>query len=169
MDRKMITTILLQCLSLKFSQFVDSSESGNWGCYGNIRTLDTPGAACGVGRRRGLNYCGSYNLNVFLALLLLPLRQWLLQARVAATGFSPFPLILHTCVSQSFPHVFILSIYPLGSHGPMLPSGRKSTGHGVQRPCLSVGSASSGHLVPQSSTRRGMQCSLYSVFVNTSQ
>ncbi|KAF6321382.1 lysozyme g1 [Rhinolophus ferrumequinum] len=36
----------------------DSCESGNWGCYGNIRTLDTPGASCGIGRRRGLNYCG---------------------------------------------------------------------------------------------------------------
>ncbi|MBZ3885415.1 Lysozyme g-like protein 1, partial [Sciurus carolinensis] len=33
-------------------------ESSNLGCYGNIRTLDTPGASCGVGRRHGLNYCG---------------------------------------------------------------------------------------------------------------
>ncbi|XP_006870809.1 PREDICTED: lysozyme g-like protein 1 [Chrysochloris asiatica] len=36
----------------------DFSESSNWGCYGNIRTLETPGASCGIGRRRGLNYCG---------------------------------------------------------------------------------------------------------------
>uniref|UniRef100_A0A8D2CX53 Lysozyme g-like protein n=1 Tax=Sciurus vulgaris TaxID=55149 RepID=A0A8D2CX53_SCIVU len=36
----------------------DLSESSNLGCYGNIRTLDTPGASCGVGRRHGLNYCG---------------------------------------------------------------------------------------------------------------
>ncbi|XP_053444346.1 lysozyme g-like protein 1 [Nycticebus coucang] len=35
-----------------------SSESSNWGCYGNIRTLVTPGASCGIGRRHGLNYCG---------------------------------------------------------------------------------------------------------------
>ncbi|XP_004615855.1 lysozyme g-like protein 1 [Sorex araneus] len=35
-----------------------SSESSNWGCYGNIRTLSTPGASCGIGRRQGLNYCG---------------------------------------------------------------------------------------------------------------
>ncbi|XP_039723012.1 lysozyme g-like protein 1 [Pteropus medius] len=45
-------------LLLGLLALIDSSESGNWGCYGNIRTLDTPGAACGVGRRRGLNYCG---------------------------------------------------------------------------------------------------------------
>ncbi|EHB10587.1 Lysozyme g-like protein 1 [Heterocephalus glaber] len=35
-----------------------SSESSNWGCYGNIRTLDSPGASCGIGRRYGLTYCG---------------------------------------------------------------------------------------------------------------
>ncbi|XP_076989992.1 lysozyme g-like protein 1 [Tamandua tetradactyla] len=35
-----------------------SAESSNWGCYGNIRTFDTPGASCGIGRRQGLNYCG---------------------------------------------------------------------------------------------------------------
>ncbi|XP_058523513.1 lysozyme g-like protein 1 [Ochotona princeps] len=35
-----------------------SSESSNWGCYGNIRTVDTPGASCGIGRRYGLPYCG---------------------------------------------------------------------------------------------------------------
>ncbi|ELV11554.1 lysozyme g-like protein 1 [Tupaia chinensis] len=35
-----------------------SSESSNWGCYGNIRTVDTPGASCMIGRRHGLNYCG---------------------------------------------------------------------------------------------------------------
>ncbi|XP_017656763.1 lysozyme g-like protein 1 [Nannospalax galili] len=35
-----------------------SSESSNWGCYGNIRTLYTPGASCGIGRRHGLTYCG---------------------------------------------------------------------------------------------------------------
>ncbi|XP_051691591.2 lysozyme g-like protein 1 [Oryctolagus cuniculus] len=34
------------------------AESSTWGCYGNIRTLDTPGASCGVGRRHGLSYCG---------------------------------------------------------------------------------------------------------------
>ncbi|XP_055464304.1 lysozyme g-like protein 1 [Psammomys obesus] len=35
-----------------------SSEGGSWGCYGNIRTLQTPGASCGFGRRYGLTYCG---------------------------------------------------------------------------------------------------------------
>ncbi|XP_051008510.1 lysozyme g-like protein 1 [Acomys russatus] len=35
-----------------------SSESSNWGCYGNIRTVNTPGASCGIGRRYGLTYCG---------------------------------------------------------------------------------------------------------------
>uniref|UniRef100_A0A8C5JWX1 Lysozyme g-like protein n=1 Tax=Jaculus jaculus TaxID=51337 RepID=A0A8C5JWX1_JACJA len=35
-----------------------SSESSSWGCYGNIRTLNTPGASCGIGRRHGLSYCG---------------------------------------------------------------------------------------------------------------
>ncbi|XP_037662564.1 lysozyme g-like protein 1 [Choloepus didactylus] len=35
-----------------------SAESSNWGCYGNIRTFDTPGASCVTGRRQGLNYCG---------------------------------------------------------------------------------------------------------------
>ncbi|EDL14537.1 lysozyme g-like protein 1 precursor [Mus musculus] len=35
-----------------------SSESSSWGCYGNIRTLDTPGASCRIGRRYGLTYCG---------------------------------------------------------------------------------------------------------------
>ncbi|XP_066228399.1 lysozyme g-like protein 1 isoform X1 [Saccopteryx leptura] len=45
-------------LLLGFLALTDSSESGNWGCYGNIRALDTPGASCGIGRRRGLNYCG---------------------------------------------------------------------------------------------------------------
>ncbi|KAM9212103.1 lysozyme g-like protein 1 [Dugong dugon] len=32
--------------------------SSSWGCYGNIPTLETPGASCGVGRPRGLNYSG---------------------------------------------------------------------------------------------------------------
>ncbi|XP_029792067.1 lysozyme g-like protein 1 [Suricata suricatta] len=36
----------------------DSSESSNWGCYGNIRNFNTPGASCGIGKRQGLNYCG---------------------------------------------------------------------------------------------------------------
>lgn len=54
----MIKTSLVQCLSLKISQFVDSSESSNWGCYGNIRNFETPGASCGIGKRHGLNYCG---------------------------------------------------------------------------------------------------------------
>ncbi|XP_020759761.2 lysozyme g-like protein 1 [Odocoileus virginianus] len=35
-----------------------SSESSSWGCYGDIRTLHTPGASCGIGRRQGLSYCG---------------------------------------------------------------------------------------------------------------
>ncbi|XP_075834999.1 lysozyme g-like protein 1 [Microtus pennsylvanicus] len=35
-----------------------SSESSNWGCYGNIRTLNTPGASCVIGKRYGLPYCG---------------------------------------------------------------------------------------------------------------
>uniref|UniRef100_G3W6E3 Lysozyme g-like protein n=1 Tax=Sarcophilus harrisii TaxID=9305 RepID=G3W6E3_SARHA len=34
------------------------TESSNWGCYGNIRNINTPGASCIIGRRRGLNYCG---------------------------------------------------------------------------------------------------------------
>ncbi|KAM5251228.1 lysozyme g-like protein 1 [Hipposideros larvatus] len=45
-------------LVLGLLALIGSCESGNWGCYGNIRTLDTPGASCGIGRRRGLNYCG---------------------------------------------------------------------------------------------------------------
>ncbi|KAM9585321.1 LOW QUALITY PROTEIN: lysozyme g-like protein 1 [Trichechus inunguis] len=32
--------------------------SSSWGCYGNIPTLETPGASCGVGRPRGLNCSG---------------------------------------------------------------------------------------------------------------
>nr|XP_026268342.1 lysozyme g-like protein 1 [Urocitellus parryii] len=44
-------------LLLGLLALTDLSESSNWGCYGNIRTLDTPGASCGVGRRHGLNYC----------------------------------------------------------------------------------------------------------------
>ncbi|KAM6178067.1 lysozyme g-like protein 1 [Rhynchocyon petersi] len=43
---------------LGFLALTDLSEGSNWGCYGNIRTLETPGASCGVGRRRGVNYCG---------------------------------------------------------------------------------------------------------------
>ncbi|XP_069351265.1 lysozyme g-like protein 1 [Eulemur rufifrons] len=45
-------------LLLGLLALTDSSESSDWGCYGNIRTLVTPGASCGIGRRRGLNYCG---------------------------------------------------------------------------------------------------------------
>ncbi|XP_007521916.2 lysozyme g-like protein 1 [Erinaceus europaeus] len=45
--------LLLGLLSL-----IDLSESSNWGCYGNIRNFNTPGASCGIGRRQGLNYCG---------------------------------------------------------------------------------------------------------------
>ncbi|KAM5227469.1 lysozyme g-like protein 1 [Ctenodactylus gundi] len=45
-------------LLLGFLALAGSSEGGSWGCYGNIRTLDTPGASCGIGRRRGLTYCG---------------------------------------------------------------------------------------------------------------
>ncbi|XP_008588859.1 PREDICTED: lysozyme g-like protein 1 [Galeopterus variegatus] len=45
-------------LLLGLLALIGSSESSNWGCYGNIRTLDTPGASCGIGKRHGLNYCG---------------------------------------------------------------------------------------------------------------
>ncbi|XP_010641503.1 lysozyme g-like protein 1 [Fukomys damarensis] len=45
-------------LLLGLLALTDSSESSNWGCYGNIRALDTPGASCGIGRRYGLTYCG---------------------------------------------------------------------------------------------------------------
>ncbi|XP_037384855.1 lysozyme g-like protein 1 [Talpa occidentalis] len=45
-------------LLLGLLALTDSSESSNWGCYGNIRTLSTPGASCVIGRRRGLNICG---------------------------------------------------------------------------------------------------------------
>ncbi|KAJ1078044.1 hypothetical protein K5549_011371 [Capra hircus] len=36
----------------------ESSESSSWGCRGDIWTLHTPGASCGIGRRQGLSYCG---------------------------------------------------------------------------------------------------------------
>ncbi|XP_006887854.1 PREDICTED: lysozyme g-like protein 1 [Elephantulus edwardii] len=49
-------TVLWMLLGLL--ALTDLSESSNWECYGNIRTLETPGASCGAGRRRGLNYCG---------------------------------------------------------------------------------------------------------------
>ncbi|XP_003471623.1 lysozyme g-like protein 1 [Cavia porcellus] len=45
-------------LLLGLLALMDSSESSSWGCYGNIGTLDTPGASCGTGRRYGLTYCG---------------------------------------------------------------------------------------------------------------
>ncbi|XP_073906450.1 lysozyme g-like protein 1 isoform X1 [Castor canadensis] len=45
-------------LLLGLLALTDLSESSNWGCYGNIRTLSTPGASCGIGRRYGLTYCG---------------------------------------------------------------------------------------------------------------
>ncbi|XP_012497382.1 PREDICTED: lysozyme g-like protein 1 [Propithecus coquereli] len=45
-------------LLLGLLALTDSSESSDWGCYGNIQTLATPGASCGIGRPRGLNYCG---------------------------------------------------------------------------------------------------------------
>ncbi|XP_011911022.1 PREDICTED: lysozyme g-like protein 1 [Cercocebus atys] len=45
-------------LLLGLLALMDLSESSNWGCYGNIQTLDTPGASCGIGRHHGLNYCG---------------------------------------------------------------------------------------------------------------
>ncbi|XP_023408325.1 lysozyme g-like protein 1 isoform X2 [Loxodonta africana] len=41
-----------------FLQSKHLTESSNWGCYGNIRTLETPGVSCSVGRGQGLNYCG---------------------------------------------------------------------------------------------------------------
>uniref|UniRef100_A0A2K6ADH9 Lysozyme g1 n=1 Tax=Mandrillus leucophaeus TaxID=9568 RepID=A0A2K6ADH9_MANLE len=44
-------------LLLGLLALMDLSESSNWGCYGNIQTLDTPGASCGIGRHHGLNYC----------------------------------------------------------------------------------------------------------------
>ncbi|XP_072471865.1 lysozyme g-like protein 1 [Notamacropus eugenii] len=36
----------------------DPTESTSWGCYGNVRNIDTPGASCIIGRQRGLNLCG---------------------------------------------------------------------------------------------------------------
>ncbi|XP_035551881.1 lysozyme g-like protein 1 isoform X2 [Canis lupus baileyi] len=45
-------------LLLGLLALTDSSESSNWGCYGNIRNVETPGASCGIGKRHGLNYCG---------------------------------------------------------------------------------------------------------------
>ncbi|XP_074066248.1 lysozyme g-like protein 1 [Macrotis lagotis] len=36
----------------------DPTESTTRGCYGNLRTFETPGASCIIGRRQGLNYCG---------------------------------------------------------------------------------------------------------------
>ncbi|CAI9173983.1 unnamed protein product [Rangifer tarandus platyrhynchus] len=45
-------------LFLSLLVLTGSSESSSWGCYGDIRTLHTPGASCGIGRRQGLSYCG---------------------------------------------------------------------------------------------------------------
>ncbi|XP_043846389.1 lysozyme g-like protein 1 [Dromiciops gliroides] len=45
-------------LLLGLAALTHPAESANWGCYGNIRNIDTPGASCIIGRRRGLNYCG---------------------------------------------------------------------------------------------------------------
>ncbi|XP_040309553.1 lysozyme g-like protein 1 [Herpailurus yagouaroundi] len=45
-------------LLLGLLALTDLSESSNWGCYGNIRNFNTPGASCGIGKRQGLNYCG---------------------------------------------------------------------------------------------------------------
>ncbi|XP_070367744.1 lysozyme g-like protein 1 isoform X2 [Equus asinus] len=45
-------------LLLGLLALADSSEGSSWGCYGDIQTFDTPGASCGIGRRRGLSYCG---------------------------------------------------------------------------------------------------------------
>ncbi|KAF6104611.1 lysozyme g1 [Phyllostomus discolor] len=59
-------------LLLGLLALTDSSESGSLGCYGNIRTLDTPGASCGIGRRRGLNYCGRVRASERLAEIDMP-------------------------------------------------------------------------------------------------
>ncbi|XP_004458111.3 lysozyme g-like protein 1 [Dasypus novemcinctus] len=53
-----IVTMSALWLLLGLLAFPSSAESSDWGCYGNIRTFDTPGASCGIGRRQGLNYCG---------------------------------------------------------------------------------------------------------------
>ncbi|XP_044935291.1 lysozyme g-like protein 1 [Mustela putorius furo] len=45
-------------LLLGLLALTDLSESSNWGCYGNIRNFETPGASCRIGKRHGLNYCG---------------------------------------------------------------------------------------------------------------
>ncbi|XP_058390644.1 lysozyme g-like protein 1 [Diceros bicornis minor] len=45
-------------LLLGLLALTDSSEGSSWGCYGDIQTLDTPGASCRIGRLRGLSYCG---------------------------------------------------------------------------------------------------------------
>ncbi|XP_044522960.1 lysozyme g-like protein 1 [Gracilinanus agilis] len=50
--------MLLSGLLLGLAALICPTESGNWGCYGNIRNINTPGASCLIARRRGLNFCG---------------------------------------------------------------------------------------------------------------
>ncbi|XP_027698361.1 lysozyme g-like protein 1 isoform X2 [Vombatus ursinus] len=50
--------MLVHWLLLGLAALIYPTESTNWGCYGNIRNIDTPGASCIIGRQRGLNYCG---------------------------------------------------------------------------------------------------------------
>lgn len=119
----MIKMSLVQCLTLKFSQFVDSSESSNWGCYGNIRNFDTPGASCVIGKRQGLNYCGNYNLLVHLT------HHFSFSQKVppfSKGGFDrilSLPLIPHTHVSLFWPTDFCplnisfwLPLFPTAPH-----------------------------------------------------
>ncbi|XP_036598522.1 lysozyme g-like protein 1 [Trichosurus vulpecula] len=50
--------MLVPWLLLGLAALVYPVESTSWGCYGNVRNIDTPGASCIIGRQRGLNYCG---------------------------------------------------------------------------------------------------------------
>ncbi|KAM7079505.1 lysozyme g-like protein 1 isoform 1-T2 [Molossus nigricans] len=86
----------------------DSSESGNWGCYGNIGTLDTPGASCGIGRRRGLNYCG-VRASERLAEIDMPhLLRYQPVMRTVGQKYCVDPAVIAGVVSREYPAGHIL-------------------------------------------------------------
>ncbi|XP_007957660.1 lysozyme g-like protein 1 [Orycteropus afer afer] len=103
-------------------------ESSNWGCYGNIRTIETPGASCGVGRPRGLNYCGVHASERLAEIDMPQLVRYQPIMRTVGQKYCVDPAVIAAILSRQ-------------SHGGNVLVNAGNAAHGIQDP---------GHFAPTS-------------------
>ncbi|CAN0505009.1 unnamed protein product [Rangifer tarandus platyrhynchus] len=87
-------------LFLSLLVLTGSSESSSWGCYGDIRTLHTPGASCGIGRRQGLSYCGIRGSEMFAEMDLKALQSYQILIKEIGLRHCVDPALIAAIISR---------------------------------------------------------------------